>query len=47
MPIITFFCPNLKCKAMLQADEAQRGQKVRCKQCGQVIVVPVKSTPKK
>ncbi|MBN2582901.1 MAG: hypothetical protein JXL80_07505 [Planctomycetes bacterium] len=46
MPI-TFFCPNLKCKAMLQVDEKQRGQKVRCQKCGQVIVVPVKGNEKK
>ena len=46
MPI-TFVCPNLKCKTMLQVDETQRGQKVRCKNCGQVIAVPLKSGDKK
>ena len=41
---ITFVCPNLKCKAMLTVDDQKRGQKVRCKRCGQVIVVPKKSS---
>ncbi|NIA22353.1 MAG: hypothetical protein GWP05_10410 [Anaerolineaceae bacterium] len=41
---ITFFCPNLKCKALLEVDEEERGRKVRCKKCGQVIVVPRKSS---
>jgi predicted Zn finger-like uncharacterized protein len=43
MPV-TIVCPNLKCKAMLQVADSLRGQQVRCKQCGQAILVPAKST---
>ena len=43
MPV-TIVCPNLKCKAMLQVDEKMRGQKVRCTRCGQMIMVPAKSS---
>ena len=41
---LTFFCANLKCKAVLEVDEGQRGRKVRCKKCGQMIMVPRKSS---
>lgn len=39
---VTIVCPNLKCKAVLEVSPAMRGQRVRCKKCGQVIAVPAK-----
>jgi len=41
---ITLVCPNLKCKAVLEVTEKQRGTRIRCKKCGQIILVPARPT---
>lgn len=43
---IMLACPNLKCTATLQVNDKMRGKKVRCKKCGQVVVVPSKPAPR-
>lgn len=42
MPVV-LFCPNLKCRAVLQVAETARGKKVRCGQCGTAFLVPIKA----
>ncbi len=46
---ITLFCPNLKCRSILQVPDNTRGKKVKCGQCGTAFFVPTKkisaSTP--
>ena len=39
---VVLFCPNLKCRAVLQVSEKARGRKVRCGQCGTAFLVPIK-----
>jgi len=41
MPVI-LFCPNLKCRAVVQVSDKLRGKKVRCGQCGTAFMVPPK-----
>jgi predicted Zn finger-like uncharacterized protein len=43
---VVLFCPNLKCRAVLQVSEKTRGKKVRCGQCGTAFMVPVKTPAK-
>ena len=45
MPVV-LFCPNLKCRAVLQVPETARGKKVRCGQCGTAFIVPPKTRAK-
>jgi hypothetical protein len=40
MAKVTLVCPNLKCKSVIQVGEEMRGQRVRCKRCDQIILVP-------
>ena len=40
---VVLFCPNLKCRAVLQVSEKTRGKKVRCGQCGTAFMVPIKT----
>jgi len=40
MKNVTMVCPNLKCKAVLEVTQKQRGTRIRCKKCGQIILVP-------
>ncbi len=45
MPI-ALMCPNLQCRALLRVPESARGKRVRCPECGGVLVVPKSpSTP--
>jgi hypothetical protein len=44
---ITLFCPNLKCRAILQVPDNTRGKKVKCGQCGTAFFVPTPKTPVK
>ncbi len=37
---VTLFCPNLKCRSILQVPDSTRGKKVRCGQCGTTFLVP-------
>lgn len=37
---VTLFCPNLKCRSILQVPESTRGKKVRCGQCSTTFFVP-------
>ncbi len=39
---ITLFCPNLKCRSILQVPDNTRGKKVKCGQCGTAFFVPTK-----
>ncbi len=39
---VTLFCPNLKCRLILQVPDEARGKKVRCGQCQTTFVVPEK-----
>lgn len=41
---VTLFCPNLKCRSILQVPDNTRGKKVRCGQCGTTFFVPTGST---
>lgn len=41
---ITLFCPNLKCRSILQVPDNTRGKKVKCGQCGTAFFVPTKKT---
>ena len=38
--VVTLFCPNLRCRSILQVPDSTRGKKVRCGQCGTTFVVP-------
>ncbi len=40
---VTLFCPNLKCRSILQVPENTRGKKVRCGQCSTTFFVPASS----
>ncbi len=42
---VTLFCPNLKCRSILQVPDDTRGKKVRCGQCGTTFIVPHKNEP--
>ncbi len=42
---VTLFCPNLKCRSILQVPDNTRGKKVKCGQCGTAFFVPVKKAP--
>lgn len=42
---VTLFCPNLKCRSILQVPDSTRGKKVKCGQCGTAFFVPAKKTP--
>ncbi len=42
---VTLFCPNLKCRSILQVPDNTRGKKVRCGQCGTTFIVPPKKSP--
>ena len=42
---ITLFCPNLKCRSILQVPDNTRGKKVKCGQCGTAFFVPTKKAP--
>ena len=42
---ITLFCPNLKCRSILQVPDDTRGKKVKCGQCGTAFFVPTKKAP--
>ncbi len=42
---ITLFCPNLKCRSILQVPDNTRGKKVKCGQCGTAFFVPAKKAP--
>ena len=42
---VTLFCPNLKCRSILQVPDNTRGKKVRCGQCGTTFIVPLKKSP--
>ena len=39
MPV-TLYCPNLKCRVILQVPERARGKKVRCAACQTTFYVP-------
>ncbi len=41
---VTLFCPNLKCRSILQVPDNTRGKKVKCGQCGTAFFVPAKKT---
>lgn len=43
--VVTLFCPNLKCRSILQVPENTRTKKVRCGQCGTTFIVPAKREP--
>ena len=42
---VTLFCPNLKCRSILQVPDDTRGKKVRCGQCGTTFIVPKQKGP--
>ena len=42
---VTLFCPNLKCRSILQVPDSTRGKKVRCGQCGTTFIVPPQKSP--
>ena len=42
---VTLFCPNLKCRSILQVPDNTRGKKVKCGQCGTAFFVPTKKAP--
>jgi LSD1 subclass zinc finger protein len=42
MPV-TLFCPNLKCRCILQVPENARGKKVRCAACRTTFFVPTRA----
>ena len=42
---VTLFCPNLKCRSILQVPDNTRGKKVKCGQCGTAFFVPAKKAP--
>ena len=44
MPI-TFLCPNLTCRSVLQVPDQVRGESVRCAHCGTVFTVPGRQEP--
>lgn len=39
MPI-ALMCPNLQCRALLRVPESARGKRVRCPECGGILIVP-------
>ena len=43
--VVTLFCPNLKCRSILQVPESTRTKKVRCGQCGTTFIVPESKEP--
>ena len=42
---VTLFCPNLKCRSILQVPDNTRGKKVKCGQCGTAFFVPTEKAP--
>ena len=44
---ITLYCPNLRCRMVLEVPEKTRGRRVRCSRCGTNFMVPTKAGDKK
>jgi len=42
---IALMCPNLQCRSLLRVPEGTRGKRVRCPECGGVLLVPRQGAP--
>ena len=40
---VTLYCPNLRCRTVLEVPEKARGRRVRCIRCGTNFLVPTRS----
>ncbi len=44
---VTLYCPNLRCRTVLEVPDKARGRRVRCSRCGTNFLVPAKPEPPK
>lgn len=42
---VALVCPNLQCRTLLRVPDKARGKRVRCPECGGVLIVP-KNAPR-